>query len=120
VTLEDAPEMGGFFFEEEVHPAAEQLIGKQMTAQESAEVAQMALQEMSNLPEINHDTAEEPMRQLAEQQGLKAGQLFGILRVAVTGRSVSPPLFETMEVIGKQTVLARIRQAIEMLESMES
>lgn len=120
VTLEDAPEMGGFFFEKEVQPVPEELVGKQMTAQESAEVVRMALQELNKLPEINHETAEEPMRQLAESQGLKAGQLFGILRVAVTGRSVSPPLFETMEVIGKQTVLARIQQAIEMLESLEN
>jgi glutamyl-tRNA synthetase len=91
-----------------------------MTAKESADVARLALQELGSLSEINHQTAEEPMRQLAEHQGLKAGQLFGILRVSVTGRSVSPPLFETMEVIGKQTVLARIQQAIEMLESMEN
>jgi glutamyl-tRNA synthetase len=51
---------------------------------------------------------------------LKAGQLFGILRVAVTGRTISPPLFETMEVIGKETVLARIQQAIELLEALDS
>jgi glutamyl-tRNA synthetase len=120
VTLDDAPEMGGFFFEKEVHPIPEQLVGKQMTAQESAEAARMALQELSSLPEINHESAEEPMRQLAEKLGLKAGQLFGILRVAVTGRSVSPPLFETMEVIGKQSVLVRIQQAIDILESLES
>jgi glutamyl-tRNA synthetase len=60
------------------------------------------------------------MRALAEQLGLKAGQLFGILRVAVTGRTISPPLFETMEVIGKETVLVRIQQAIELLEALDS
>jgi glutamyl-tRNA synthetase len=60
------------------------------------------------------------MRDLADQLGLKAGQLFGILRVAVTGRNISPPLFETMEVIGKETVLARLQQAIGILEGLES
>ena len=119
VTLEDAPEMGGFFFEDEVHPVPEQLVGKKMTPAESAAAARLAYQELSSLQEINHDTAEQPMRALAEQLGLKAGQFFGILRVAVTGRTVSPPLFETMEVIGKETVLARIQQAIELLEALE-
>lgn len=60
------------------------------------------------------------MRMLAEQLGLKTGQLFGILRVAVTGRTISPPLFETMEVIGKDTVLARIQQAIELLDALDN
>ena len=120
VTLEDAPEMGGFFFEDEVDPVPEQLVGKKMTAAESAIAARMAFDALSALQALNHETAEQPMRALAEQMELKAGQLFGILRVAVTGRTISPPLFETMEVIGKETVLARIQQAIELLEALDS
>ena len=110
--------MGGFFFEEEVHPDPESLVGKKMTPAESAIAAQRAYQILAELPEINHETAEEPMRALAEELGVKAGQLFGILRAAVTGRTVSPPLFETMAIIGKETVLERIQQAQEMLSSM--
>jgi glutamyl-tRNA synthetase len=49
---------------------------------------------------------------------LKAGQLFGILRVAVTGQKVSPPLFESMAIIGKEKVLDRIHKAVEILEAM--
>ena len=120
VTLEDAPEMGGFFFEDEVHPNPEQLVGNNMTASGSAAAARQALSVLSDLPVIDHETAEEPMRALADQLGLKAGQLFGILRVAVTGKTVSPPLFETMQVIGKETVLARIQQVIQLLEGLES
>ena len=51
-----------------------------------------------------------------EELGLTLGQVFGILRVAVTGKKVSPPLFESMEVIGREVVLARIREAIRLLE----
>ena len=90
-----------------------------MTPAESATAAQRAYQILGGLPVINQETAEEPMRSLAEELGLKAGQLFGILRVAVTGRTVSPPLFETMAIIGKETVLARIHQAVETLSTME-
>jgi glutamyl-tRNA synthetase len=118
VTLEDAPEVGGFFFEDEVHPDPEALVGKKMTPSESLAALKRATQILGNLNELNHETAEEPMRALADELGLKAGQLFGILRVGVTGRTVSPPLFETMEVIGKETVLDRLQQAEEMLADM--
>jgi len=120
VTLADALEMAGFFFQDEVHPAPEDLVGKKMTPAESARAARRACEVLSGLPEINNATAEEPLRQLAVNLGLSAGQLFGILRAAVTGQSVSPPLFESMAVIGKEKVLERIQQAISTLESMPS
>ena len=55
------------------------------------------------------------MRALAEELGLKVGQLFGSLRVAVTGQQVSPPLFESMEVIGREESLRRIKLAAKSL-----
>jgi len=58
------------------------------------------------------------MRQLADELGLKAGQLFGILRIAVTGQRVSPPLFETMAIVGKEQVLQRLEKAIQLLEEL--
>jgi glutamyl-tRNA synthetase len=118
VTLDEAPEKAGFFFQEEVHPAPGELVGKNLTPAESALAAQRAYDLLAGLPEINVETAERPMRALAEELGLNPGQLFGILRIAVTGQSVSPPLFESMEIIGKAKVLARVQQAIGMLESL--
>jgi glutamyl-tRNA synthetase len=118
VTLDDAIPMGGFFFNEEVTPDSTALVGKNMTTAQSAEAAQRAYQILSNLAVINHQSAEEPLRMLAEQMGISAGQLFGILRAAVTGQTVSPPLFESMAVIGKEKVLERIQRAIELLSSM--
>jgi glutamyl-tRNA synthetase len=58
------------------------------------------------------------MRELVERMGLSAGQVFGMLRAAVTGQKVSPPLFESMEIIGRDTVLSRVRGAISDLEKM--
>jgi glutamyl-tRNA synthetase len=86
----------------------------------SAEVASQAYQILAELPDMSRETAEPEMRALADDLGLKAGQVFSILRVAVTGRTVSPPLFESMAVIGKETVLRRVKNAIEILEKMES
>jgi glutamyl-tRNA synthetase len=117
-TLDEAPEIAGFFFQDEVHPEPEELIGKKMTASESAAAARRSLEILESLPEITPETAEEPLRNLVEEMGLKAGQVFGILRVAVTGQKVSPPLFESMEIIGKEKVLERIRRAIDILEGL--
>ena len=50
---------------------------------------------------------------------MNAGQVFGILRIAVTGQTVSPPPFESMEIEGKEKVLARVKKAIKILEKME-
>ena len=64
-------------------------------------------------------TLDETLRAQAEGLGLNACQLFGILRVAVTGQTVSPPLFESMEIIGREKVVRRLRAAIYALEQLE-
>ncbi len=120
VTLEDAPDLGGFFFEDEVDPDPEDLVGKKMSPAQSAAAARRAYQILEDVPEITPETAEVRLRALADELDLKAGQLFGILRSAVTGRKVSPPLFQTMAVFGKETVLQRIDNAIKTLETMDS
>jgi glutamyl-tRNA synthetase len=117
-TLDDAPAMAGFFFKDQVSPTPETLVGQKMTPAQSAEAARRACSLLEGMEEISHTSAEQPLRQLAEELGLSAGQLFGILRAAVTGQTVSPPLLESMEVVGKETVIRRICRAAEILESM--
>ncbi len=96
----------------------EELVAKGLTAAQSADVARKAYGILIALEAITPAATEPPLRELVEQMGLKANQVFGILRVAVTGQTVSPPLFESMEIVGKGKVLGRVRQAIEMLEKM--
>jgi glutamyl-tRNA synthetase len=57
------------------------------------------------------------MREFVETSGYKPGQVFGILRVAVTGSMISPPLFETMEIIGREKVISRLEDSIRILEA---
>lgn len=116
VTLDDCVSFGGFFFMEEVAPIPEELIAKGLDAKQSAEIAHKAYEILSALTEFNHTSAEPPMRALVEELGLSPNQVFGILRVAVTGQKVSPPLFESMEIIGREKCLRRIMKAIELLE----
>lgn len=118
VTLDDCIPFASFFFKENVEPAAEDLVAKGLDAKQSAEIARKAHEILASLPDLSHQTAEPPMRAFVEQSGLSANQVFGILRVAVTGQKVSPPLFESMEVIGKAKVLERLRKAVDILEKM--
>ncbi len=55
------------------------------------------------------------MRELAVELGLKVGQLFGSIRVAISGRTATPPLFQMMEVLGRERTMQRIEQAIARL-----
>ncbi len=114
-TLDEAPEIAGFFFEEQVHPKLEELVGKKMTYAESAAILKKSLFVLEGLAEVTAETAEPPMRALVEASGLSAGQVFGILRTAVTGQTVSPPLFESMAIIGREKVLERIAAAEKIL-----
>jgi nondiscriminating glutamyl-tRNA synthetase len=62
------------------------------------------------------DELEPPLRALAEQRGWKAGELFMTIRVAVTGRTATPPLFDTLVALGRDRVLARLDRALAVLE----
>ena len=57
-------------------------------------------------------THAQALRAAAQELGIKAGQMFQPIRVAVCGRKNAPPLFETLEVLGRETVLKRIEQAV--------
>lgn len=118
VTLDDCLTFASFFFKEEVSPTPEDLIAKGLDAKQSAEIAKKCFDILSALPDVSHQTAEPPMRAYVESAGLNANQVFGILRVAVTGQKVSPPLFESMEIIGREKALSRLLNAITILERL--
>ncbi len=116
VTLDDALPLAAFFFEERVFPIVEQLIAKKMDLAGTLEIARKILDVLEAAPDVEVDHVEPPLRELVEKTGLKPGQVFGILRVAVTGLLVSPPLFESMAIIGREKVIERLKIAIALLE----
>jgi len=118
VTLDDCLAFASFFFKENVEPNPEELIAKGLDAKQSAEIARKTYTILAALPDLSHQTAEPPMRAYVESSGFNINQVFGILRVAVTGQKVSPPLFESMEIIGKAKCLERLHKAIELLEKI--
>ncbi len=66
---------------------------------------------LAALPEWNHDACDAAARAVAAAEGVKAGLLINATRVAIVGRAVAPPLFETMVVLGKEKVISRLRRA---------
>lgn len=118
--LAEAPELTSFFFQDEITYDPSQLVGKGLTPAEARAALVEARSRMAAVPEFDTPGLEHTMRELAEDLAMKTGQLFGSLRVAVTGRTVSPPLFETMAVLGRDRSLARVDEAIALLESLVS
>jgi len=70
--------------------------------------------------EFKHDPLDGTLRAAAQELGLKAGQMFQPIRVAVCGRKNAPPLFETLEVLGRDTTVARIEHAIQRIQESAS
>ena len=114
-TLGEAAQMTPFFFSDDLHYTADLLIGKGMDREKTANALRHMLAFLESLATWEARAMEGPMRELADALGLKPGQLFMPARVAISGRTVSPPLFETMEVLGRERTLARLRQALEKL-----
>ena len=110
--LRDVAQAADFFFLDELPPYdVNELIpqkGDLAMALRSLERAREVLPGT----EFTHQGLEETLRAAASGLGIKAGQMFQPIRVAVCGRKNAPPLFETMAVLGKDTCLKRIEQAI--------
>jgi glutamyl-tRNA synthetase len=72
---------------------------------------------LAALPEWNHDACDATSRGVAAAEGVKAGVLINATRVAIVGRAVAPPLFDTMVALGKERVVGRLRRAVAFLGS---
>ena len=116
-TLEEAAIYADFFFVDMPEYETSMLIGKKMTRETALEALKVVEKELSSLESFNHDLLENKLRHLAGDLGLKTGQLFGLLRVATTGRNATPPLFKTMEALNAERCLRRIRVAVVKLGS---
>ena len=117
--LRDVPTVADFFFVDELPPydSAELIPQKGDAAHGAARCCEQA-REVLAAAEFTHDALEAALRAAAEELGIKAGQMFQPIRVAVCGRKNAPPLFETLEVLGRETCLKRIDQAIEKLKTI--
>lgn len=119
-TLPDVVAIAGFFFRDYAEfeaPPAEWLIQKKMDAEGTVRMLEAAIETINNLSAFDHTTQHEAFKELAKELGVKNGQLFGALRVAVTGQQISTPTFETMEILGKEESVRRINLALDRLKA---
>ncbi len=115
--LSEIVEWTAFLFQEVETPPVEDLLGKKMTVQESLDALRRVHSLLAEVESFEAEAMEQPMRALADESGLKAGQLFGIVRSAVTGQKVAPPLFGSLVLVGREMVLARLDAAEAVLEA---
>jgi glutamyl-tRNA synthetase len=114
--LNEAVDMAGFFFQDEISLAMDRIITEKLSKSLALSAAQSILSKFKDLQEITQDTAEVPLRELAEDLGLKAGQIFGLIREILTGQRVSPPIFDIIPILGREIVLSRLEAAIKVIE----
>lgn len=110
VTLSDIEKLSTFFYREIQVP--QELLLKKADADLVSKQLQLTHKKLSQAEVWNTPTIEEVIRELQTENEWKRSQYFMMLRIAVTGESATPPLFETMEVIGKEKVLDRIKNAL--------
>ncbi|HEY7128114.1 MAG TPA: glutamate--tRNA ligase family protein, partial [Nitrospira sp.] len=83
----------------------------------NAAVLRKLLERFLSLPGFSKQAWEEEFRRLVEEEGLKMGQLAQPVRVALTGRTASPGLFDVMEVLGRERTLSRLQQSVARAEA---
>jgi glutamyl-tRNA synthetase len=117
--LSDAANLTSYFFQAEVEYDPLSLVQKGMDRESALAALEAARDGLAKVSQFEHQAMEELLRAAASLLGLPARQFFGTLRVAATGREASPPLFETMEVLGRKRVLERVGFAIELLTAVQ-
>jgi glutamyl-tRNA synthetase len=112
--LRDVLTAADFFFVDQLPPYdPAELIPQKGDAAMAMKVLTRAREVLANV-EFKHDPLDQALRAAAQELGVKAGQMFQPIRVAVCGRKNAPPLFETLEVLGRETTLKRIEQALRL------
>jgi glutamyl-tRNA synthetase len=113
-TLAEVPQLSDFFFADELEYDAGLLLGK-TSKDEAIGSLQASITAMNGVQNWDAASLEAVFRPLAEKLKLKTGVFFGLLRVAVTGRTAAPPLFQTMEVMGRERCLKRLKAALDKI-----
>jgi glutamyl-tRNA synthetase len=111
--LTEVPAMVDFFFLDE--PAIDDASWAKATKDEWASAVLSETTAAYATAEWNHDSLKAVIEQVGEKHGLKLGKVQAPIRVAITGRTVGPPLFESLELLGRETTLARLAAASQRL-----
>ncbi|MGD2145900.1 MAG: glutamate--tRNA ligase [Anaerolineae bacterium] len=113
--LEEVVDWTAFMLQDIDTPETEMLVPKNMTAGQSAAMLRATRDLLADTEPFEAAAMEQPLRSLTSELGVSVGQLLGTLRWATTNQKATPPLFGTLEAIGREPVLRRLDAAIERL-----
>lgn len=117
--LDEVPPLVDFIFADNIEYDPKLLLGNKMNAVESLNALRNAGEVLDSFDSFEDEAAlERELRAASDKLGLKPAQFFGVLRIALTGKTVTPPLAGTMRVMGKQKVMERVEKALKLLEEM--
>jgi glutamyl-tRNA synthetase len=114
-TLGESAHAVSFFYSDDLTYETSLLIQKGMDTERTKAALESAEKLLAGLGKWEQSVIETSLRELVAELGLKTLQLFQSIRVAVSGRTGTPPLPQTMGVLGRERTLQRIREAIERL-----
>ena len=114
-TLDDAAPLVKFVFSNDIQLDPGQVVQRGMDSEGTRRILEEAYNGLSELESFETEPIEALLRPMAADLGVKVGQLLGTLRVATTGQKVSPPIFESLEVLGRDRSLESIKKAAEQL-----
>ena len=118
--LSELPDLCGFFFDETLDYPGSMLLVKGLDHDGARRALEATLDVVVSTEEWTTNSMEEAIRPLGEELELSNKHLFGVIRVAISGRTATPPLFETMEVLGRVRCCDRVRHALILLEASVS
>ena len=116
--LDEIAPMVDFIFAENISYEPQMLIGQKMNAAESLAALRAAGEILENSDFDDAEKMEQQLRAAGEQLHLKPAQFFGVLRNAVSGKTVTPPLIGVLQVLSKAKTMARVNEALQMLEML--
>jgi glutamyl-tRNA synthetase len=113
--LPEAAPMLEFLFNDKIDRDLKSMLKKDIDAAKAKQILEISLERLSKLDDFSISAIEGVLRPMAEELGLKVGPMFGVLRIAVTGKTITPPLFESFNALGKEKTLARIKECMELV-----
>ena len=116
--LTDAAPLVDFIFADEIDIGDPKLlVPRKTTPEQTVDILSNIIATLEQVESWDEETLERALRGLAQEMGLKAGQVFSPIRQAVTGKKVAPPLFATLVAVGRETTLQRLRDALARLQA---
>ena len=119
-TARDVAALVDFFYVEPEPPQPEEMIGRRMDEAMAVTALREARRLLESVEPFDAETMNAGLRNLAEETGMKAGQLFTPIRVAISSKRIAPPLFESLEVLGRNKTIARLDNALRIMVNSDS